>query len=182
MAGRESLAVSYPLKNDFPSSRGWPLPLGTWATSCCRAPFWYEVWVRNGDPIFVPSCARLANYPRPPASGLWVRSSCHRISLTRCCSRVLSAAAGAGFVYAALPPYTSPFVSSMYLNWHSCVLCFAGIRRFARFEQLAWPDELGTSWSCSTLIMASKMRSSDAGELGAVVPTLMASPNMPSPS
>ena len=40
----------------------------------------------------------------------------------------------------------------------------------------------GRSWSCWSPGIITEMRTSETGEHGAVVPTLMASPNMPSPS
>ena len=81
-----------------------------------RAPLRRAVCVDFGGQVFTPSCPRLANYPRRPASDPCVRIPAFARGCEGCCGRQSSAAVDAPILYALLADLTSPFPSIIFLH------------------------------------------------------------------
>ena len=142
-----------------------------------RAPLRRGAHVNIGAQIFAPSGARTIKYRRSPASHLQFRYSACGRGCACCCGWLLDIPCGSGAesIDLAANLSTSPCIRCVDLIGSGTDR--AGYSYGRRSYALARPDELGTSWSCSSPSMVTEVRTSEAGELAAVVPTLMPSPS-----
>ena len=154
-----------------------PTPIRHMGEEVLRAPLRTGAHVNFHTQSFAPSGARTIKYPRRPASDLCGRfSACGRGS-AHCRGWQLDIPCGSGAesIDLAANLSTSPCITCADLIGSGTDR--AGYSYGRRSYALARPDELGTSWSCSSPSMVTEVRTSEAGEFTAVVPTLMPSPS-----